>query len=151
MQVYLEHLHAAWRLVQRGSPAAGVDGITTDLFAGVVHEQLGQMQRQLRRECYRASPAKGFFVSKKNGGQRLIGLSTVRDRVRSSGSGDGRLWPAAHLAEAWGKRRYHEAFIAKLSEAETKAAAVQTWLAFAVECGYRRMRDWPIVTAMAAF
>ena len=42
----------------------------------------------------------------------------------------------ANLAEAWGKRRYHEAFIAKLSEAETKAAAVQTWLAFAVECGY---------------
>ena len=40
------------------------------------------------------------------------------------------------LAEAWGKRRYHEAFIAKLSEAETKAAAVKTWLAFAVECGY---------------
>lgn len=42
----------------------------------------------------------------------------------------------ANLAEAWGKRRYHEAFITKLSEAETKAAAVQTWLAFAVECGY---------------
>ncbi|NEQ55286.1 MAG: four helix bundle protein [Leptolyngbya sp. SIO3F4] len=41
-----------------------------------------------------------------------------------------------NLAEAWGKRRYHEAFMAKLSDAETKAAAVQTWLAFAVECGY---------------
>ena len=81
MGFYLEHLHAAWRQVQRGSPAAGVDGITTDLFAGVVHEQLGQMHRQLRRECYRANPAKGFFVSKKSGGQRLIGLSTVRDRV----------------------------------------------------------------------
>lgn len=81
MQVYSEHLHAAWGLVQRGSPAAGVDGITTDLFAGVAQEQLGQMHRQLRRECYTASPAKGFFVAKKNGGQRLIGLSTVRDRV----------------------------------------------------------------------
>ncbi|MEM8809991.1 MAG: CRISPR-associated endonuclease Cas1 [Cyanobacteria bacterium P01_G01_bin.38] len=81
MQVYSEHLHAAWGLVQRGSPAAGVDGITTDLFAGVAREQLGQMHRQLRRENYLASPAKGFFVSKKNGGQRLIGLSTVRDRV----------------------------------------------------------------------
>lgn len=81
MQVYSEHLHAAWGLVQRGSPAAGVDGITTDLFAGVAQEQLGQMHRQLRRESYRASPAKGFFVAKKNGGQRLIGLSTVRDRV----------------------------------------------------------------------
>ncbi|MEM8809989.1 MAG: four helix bundle protein [Cyanobacteria bacterium P01_G01_bin.38] len=44
----------------------------------------------------------------------------------------------ANLAEAWGKRRCYEAFVAKLTEAETKAAAVQTWLAFAVECGYLR-------------
>ena len=81
MQVYAEHLYAAWGLVQRGSPAAGIDGITTDLFAGVAQEQLGQMHRQLRRERYGASPAKGFFVPKKDGGQRLIGLSTVRDRI----------------------------------------------------------------------
>lgn len=47
----------------------------------------------------------------------------------------------ANLAEAWGKRRYHEAFVAKLSDAETKAAAVQTWLAFAVECGYLKAEE----------
>ena len=81
MQVYAEHLYAAWGLVQRGSPAAGVDGITTDLFAGVAQEQLGKMHRQLRRDRYQASPAKGFFVPKKNGGRRLIGLSTVSDRI----------------------------------------------------------------------
>ncbi|MEL7522175.1 MAG: reverse transcriptase domain-containing protein, partial [Cyanobacteria bacterium J06553_1] len=85
MQVYAEHLHAAWGLVQRGSPAAGVDGITTELFAGVANEQLAQMHRKLRREAYGASPAKGFYVSKKKGGQvvgrRLIGLSTVKDRI----------------------------------------------------------------------
>jgi len=79
MQVYAEHLHAAWGLVQRGSPAAGIDGITTDLFAGIANEQLSQMHRQLRREVYGASPAKGFYISisKKKGGRRLIGLSTV--------------------------------------------------------------------------
>ncbi|NEP19175.1 MAG: hypothetical protein F6J97_20135 [Leptolyngbya sp. SIO4C1] len=81
MRVYADHLHAAWGRVQRGSPAAGVDGMTTDLFAGVAKEQLKQMQGQLRRECYGASPAKGFFVAKKSGGRRLIGLSTVRDRI----------------------------------------------------------------------
>ena len=81
MQVYPEHLQAAWGLVQRGSPAAGVDGITTDLFAGVAHEQIAYMHRQLRREVYAASPAKGFFIPKKNGEKRLIGLSTVRDRI----------------------------------------------------------------------
>ncbi len=81
MQLYLEQLHTAWGLVQRGSPAPGVDGVTTDLFAGVAPERLGQMYRQLRRGTYQANPAKGFFVAKKSGGQRLIGLSTVRDRI----------------------------------------------------------------------
>ena len=85
MQVYPEHLQAAWGLVQRGSPAAGVDGITTELFAGVAAEQIVQMHRQLRREVYGANPTKGFFVPKKKAGElvgkRLIGLSTVRDRI----------------------------------------------------------------------
>ena len=81
MQVYAEHLHAAWGLVQRGSPAAGVDGITPELFAGVANAQLAQMHRHLRRKRYMASPTKGFYISKKKGGQRLIGLSTVEDRI----------------------------------------------------------------------
>jgi four helix bundle protein len=42
----------------------------------------------------------------------------------------------ANLAEAWRKRRYEAAFIAKLSDAETEAAETQTWLEFAVSCGW---------------
>jgi four helix bundle protein len=50
----------------------------------------------------------------------------------------------ANLAEAWRKRRYKAAFIAKLndcvSEAAPKelaeAAETQVWLKFAVKCGY---------------
>ena len=42
----------------------------------------------------------------------------------------------ANLAEAWRKRRYEAAFIAKLSDAEAEAAETQTWLEFAVGCGY---------------
>jgi four helix bundle protein len=43
---------------------------------------------------------------------------------------------AANLAEAWRKRRYEAAFIAKLSDAETEAAETQTWIAFAQRCEY---------------
>ncbi len=39
-------------------------------------------------------------------------------------------------AEAWRKRRYKAAFIAKLSDSEAEAAEVQVWLKFAVECNY---------------
>src|SRR5437762_299514 len=42
----------------------------------------------------------------------------------------------ASLAEAWRKRRYEAAFIAKLSDAEAEVAETQVWLEFAVRCGY---------------
>lgn len=42
----------------------------------------------------------------------------------------------ANLAEAWRKRRYGPAFVAKLNDAEAEAAETQTWLEFAVRCDY---------------
>ena len=42
----------------------------------------------------------------------------------------------ANLAEAWRKRRYEGAFLLKLSDSEAEAAESQTWLEFAVKCGY---------------
>jgi four helix bundle protein len=41
-----------------------------------------------------------------------------------------------NLAEAWRKRRYRAAFIAKLSDAESEACETQVWIEFAKECGY---------------
>ncbi len=41
-----------------------------------------------------------------------------------------------NIAEAWRKRRYEAAFISKLNDAEAEAAETQTWLHFAIECGY---------------
>lgn len=43
---------------------------------------------------------------------------------------------AANIAEAWRKRRYKAAFIAKLSDAESEACETQTWIEFALRCGY---------------
>ena len=42
----------------------------------------------------------------------------------------------ANLAEAWRKRRYEAAFIAKLNDCEAEAAETQTWIEFAVRCNY---------------
>jgi four helix bundle protein len=42
----------------------------------------------------------------------------------------------ANLAEAWRKRRYQAAFIAKLSDCEAESAETQVWLKFAVKCQY---------------
>lgn len=42
----------------------------------------------------------------------------------------------ANLAEAWRKRRYEKAFLLKLNDSEAEAAETQTWLEYAVHCGY---------------
>ncbi|WP_414546046.1 four helix bundle protein [Nostoc sp. CCY0012] len=42
----------------------------------------------------------------------------------------------ANFAEAWRKRRYEAAFVAKLNDCEAEAAETQTWIEFAVKCNY---------------
>ena len=42
----------------------------------------------------------------------------------------------ANMAEAWRKRRYQAAFIAKLSDCEAEAAETQVWIKFAVKCAW---------------
>lgn len=62
---------------------------------------------------------------------------------------------ATNIAEAWRKRRYETAFIAKLSDSETEAAETQSWLEFTVRCGYATPeqiepleRDYEIIIGM---
>jgi four helix bundle protein len=42
----------------------------------------------------------------------------------------------ANIAEAWRKRRYEAAFIAKLNDVEAEAAETQVWLEFALHMTY---------------
>jgi len=42
----------------------------------------------------------------------------------------------ANLSEGWRKRRYKAVFINKLSDSAQEAAETQTWLEFALKCGY---------------
>lgn len=42
----------------------------------------------------------------------------------------------ANLAEAWRKRRYQNALVAKLSDAESEACETQVWVEFAQRRGY---------------
>ncbi len=42
----------------------------------------------------------------------------------------------ANLAEGWRKRKYQAVFVNKLLDAAQEAAETQTWLEFALHCGY---------------
>jgi four helix bundle protein len=63
-------------------------------------------------------------------------MYSLTDQIRRSSRS-----VAANLSEAWRKRRYHAAFISKLSDAETEAGETQTWIEFAVKCKYTTRED----------
>jgi len=45
----------------------------------------------------------------------------------------------ANISEAWRKRRYKAAFVAKLSDSETEAAEMQCWLDFALKAEFMKI------------
>jgi four helix bundle protein len=69
-----------------------------------------------------------FEVSKKFPVEERYSLT---DQIRRSSRS-----VCANLAEAWRKRRYLAAFVAKLNDCEAEAAETQTWIEFAVKCNY---------------
>ncbi len=58
-------------------------------------------------------------------------MYSLTDQIRRSSRS-----VCANLAEAWRKRRYEAAFIAKLSDSESEAAETQVWIEFAVKFGF---------------
>ena len=69
-----------------------------------------------------------FEVSKRFPREETYSLT---DQIRRSSRS-----VCGNVAEAWRKRRYEAAFVSKLNDAESEAAETQTWIRFAVECGY---------------
>lgn len=69
-----------------------------------------------------------FEMSKKFPKEERFALtSQIRNSSRSV---------PANIAEAFRKRRYEKAFIAKLSDSEAESAETQTWLDFSRDCRY---------------
>jgi len=56
---------------------------------------------------------------------------SLTDQVRRSSRG-----VCANLREAWAKRRYEAHFVSKLTDADGENAETDTWLDFAMDCGY---------------
>ncbi|MEO1126980.1 MAG: four helix bundle protein [Cyanobacteria bacterium J06639_16] len=69
-----------------------------------------------------------FYLSKRFPVEERYSLT---DQIRRSSRS-----VCANLAEAWRKRRYKAAFVAKLNDSEAEAAETQTWLEFAAQCKF---------------
>lgn len=77
-------LAAAWALVARNDGAPGVDGVSisdVESLPDGVEGFLDDIQESLRAKSYQPQAVKRTMIPKANGGQRPLGIPTVRDRV----------------------------------------------------------------------
>ena len=58
-------------------------------------------------------------------------MYSLTDQIRRSSRS-----VCANLSEAFRKRKYPKAFVAKLSDSEGEAAETQTWLEYCLKCKY---------------
>lgn len=71
----------AFRKVRSNKGKPGIDGQTLEDFAENGAEEIAQLASELRSKSYRPKPVKRVEIPKGNGGKRLLGIPTVRDRV----------------------------------------------------------------------
>jgi group II intron reverse transcriptase/maturase len=75
-------LRDAWKSVKSNKGSAGVDGITIEKVEEYgVDLYLKELGEELRKQTYRPEAAKRVMIPKANGGERPLGIPTVRDRI----------------------------------------------------------------------
>src|SRR4030081_1467658 len=80
MQVY-----EAYRAVKSNGGAAGVDGQTIEQFEADLKGNLYKIWNRMSSGSYCPPPVRAVSIPKKTGGQRILGVPTVADRVAQMG------------------------------------------------------------------
>jgi group II intron reverse transcriptase/maturase len=76
-----ENLVAALRRVERNGGAAGIDGMTTRGLRPWLKDHWPGVRAALDAGTYRPQPVRRVMIPKPGGGQRLLGVPTVLDRL----------------------------------------------------------------------
>ena len=75
-------LYHAYRLARANAGSPGVDGMTfARIEAAGVQEWLAGLREELVSKTYRPQPVRRVMLPKPGGGQRPLGIPTIRDRV----------------------------------------------------------------------
>jgi RNA-directed DNA polymerase len=82
-KIYREDiLTHAYRLAKANGGSAGTDGVTFDQIASEGEAKwLTGIREQLRAKAYRPQPVRRVMIPKPGGGERPLGIPTIRDRV----------------------------------------------------------------------
>ena len=71
----------AYKLVKANKGAAGIDGVTLEEFEENRKDNLYKIWNRLSSGSYFSPSVKGVAIPKKNGGERMLGIPTVGDRI----------------------------------------------------------------------
>lgn len=77
----MSNLRKAWEKVQANGGAPGCDGQTVEQFEQDLGVNLRALHEQLQQKTYRPRPVRRVEIAKEDGGTRLLGIPTVRDRI----------------------------------------------------------------------
>jgi RNA-directed DNA polymerase len=76
-----ENMQRAWKRVRANKGAAGIDGLGIDETVQRLMWEWPVIREQLLRGTYRPQPVRRVTIPKPDGGQRELGIPTVRDRL----------------------------------------------------------------------
>jgi len=76
-----ENLELAFKHVKRNNGAPGIDGETVSDFASKLELNIDFLHERLKTNSYEPSPVRRVEIEKPEGGIRLLGIPTVKDRV----------------------------------------------------------------------
>lgn len=75
------NMRRAWRQVKANKGAPGVDGVTVDDWPKFARMEYESIREAVRDGSYRPKPVRRVTIPKPKGGERLLGIPTVTDRV----------------------------------------------------------------------
>lgn len=74
-------VYRAWLRVKANGGAAGVDGQSIEDFGRKLEDNLYKLWNRMSSGCYFPKPVRLCPIPKRDGGQRVLGIPTVTDRV----------------------------------------------------------------------
>lgn len=77
----IENLQKAFKRVKKNNGAPGIDGETVQMFEEKLEVNIEFLHEKLKTNTYEPNPVRRVEIEKPDGGVRLLGIPTVKDRI----------------------------------------------------------------------